>query len=54
MHAVPGRADSAFQDRYHFTVGGPVDHERFTTLPAHADRQGCGEADRGHPSPPGI
>ena len=46
MHAVLGLADTAFQDLYHFTVGGPIDDERLTTLPAYADRR--------HPSPPGI
>ena len=39
MHEVLGLADSTFQDLYHFTVGGAVDDERLTTLPAYADRQ---------------
>jgi SagB-type dehydrogenase family enzyme len=38
MHDVLGLADTAFQDLYHFTVGGPIDDERLTTLPAYADR----------------
>jgi SagB-type dehydrogenase family enzyme len=38
MHEVLGLAGSAFQDLYHFTVGGPIDDERLTTLPAYAGR----------------
>ena len=38
MHEVLGLADNTFQDLYHFTVGGAVDDERLTTLPAYADR----------------
>ena len=27
----------AYQNLYHFTVGGPVEDKRLTTLPAYAD-----------------
>jgi hypothetical protein len=33
-HAVLGLKDDQFQSLYHFTVGGPVDDPRLTTLPA--------------------
>jgi hypothetical protein len=32
VHQVLGFADTAFQSLYHFTVGGPVDDPRLTTL----------------------
>jgi len=35
MHEVLGLADTRFQDLYHFTVGGPVEDGRLTTLPAY-------------------
>jgi hypothetical protein len=35
MHDVLGLTDRHFQDIYHFTVGGPVDDSRLTTLPAY-------------------
>jgi len=35
VHRVFGFADLAFQSLYHFTVGGPVDDPRLTTLPAY-------------------
>ena len=31
-----GLKDDCFQDLYHFTVGGPVEDRRLTTLPAYA------------------
>ncbi len=37
MHEVLGLAEPTFQDLYHFTVGGPVEDTRLTTLPAYAD-----------------
>jgi SagB-type dehydrogenase family enzyme len=35
VHQVFGLADTRFQSLYHFTVGGPVDDPRLTTLPAY-------------------
>ena len=35
VHAVFGFPDSAFQSLYHFTVGGPVDDPRLSTLPPY-------------------
>jgi nitroreductase len=35
MHNVLGLTDQRFQDIYHFTVGGPVEDARLTTLPAY-------------------
>jgi nitroreductase len=35
MHEVLGLEGDAFQDLYHFTVGGPVEDTRLTTLPAY-------------------
>ncbi len=37
MHAILGLKDSEYQDLYHFTVGGPVDDVRLTTLPPYKD-----------------
>ena len=37
MHDVLGLEDSTYQDVYHFTVGGPVEDPRLTTLPAYPD-----------------
>jgi SagB-type dehydrogenase family enzyme len=41
FHEVLGLTDRRFQDLYHFTVGGPVEDRRLTTLPpyAHLRRQ---------------
>jgi hypothetical protein len=38
VHQVFGFSDLAFQSLYHFTVGGPVDDPRLTTLPAYGTR----------------
>jgi nitroreductase len=35
MHSLLGLRDRQYQDLYHFTVGGPVDDPRLTTLPAY-------------------
>ena len=35
MHEVLGIEDHTFQDLYHFTVGGPVEDTRLSTLPAY-------------------
>ena len=35
MHDVLGLTEHRFQDIYHFTVGGPVEDTRLTTLPAY-------------------
>ncbi|MBA2252971.1 MAG: SagB/ThcOx family dehydrogenase [Nitrospirales bacterium] len=35
VHQVFGLQDTRFQSLYHFTVGGPVDDPRLTTLPAY-------------------
>ena len=35
FHDVLGLRDDRFQSLYHFTVGGPVDDPRLTTLPAY-------------------
>jgi len=35
VHELLGQRDAALQDLYHFTVGGPVDDPRLTTLPAY-------------------
>jgi hypothetical protein len=37
MHEVLGLEDLNYQDLYHFTVGGPVEDTRLTTLPAYSD-----------------
>ena len=39
MHDVLGLEDTTYQDLYHFTVGGPVEDTRLTTLPAYPDIQ---------------
>ena len=42
VHDVFGFRDLAFQSLYHFTVGGPVDDSRLTTLPPYGARvKGC-------------
>jgi hypothetical protein len=38
VHQVFGFTDLAFQSLYHFTVGGPVDDPRLTTLPPYGAR----------------
>ncbi len=38
VHALLGLRDKAFQSLYHFTVGGPVDDPRLTTLPPYPQR----------------
>jgi hypothetical protein len=35
MHDLLGLTGHQFQDLYHFTVGGPVEDTRLTTLPAY-------------------
>ena len=35
MHEVLGITDHTFQDLYHFTVGGPLEDTRLSTLPAY-------------------
>ena len=37
MHDVLGLRDHAYQDLYHFTIGGSVDDARLTTLPPYPD-----------------
>ena len=37
MHRVLGLQDLTYQDLYHFTVGGPIEDTRLTTLPAYAN-----------------
>ena len=37
MHNVLGLEDRTYQDLYHFTVGGPIEDTRLTTLPAYPD-----------------
>lgn len=37
MHEVLGLKGQQYQDLYHFTVGGPVEDTRLTTLPAYPD-----------------
>lgn len=39
FHDLLGLKGDDFQDLYHFTVGGPVDDPRLTTLPAYAHLQ---------------
>lgn len=44
FHDLLGIKDAAFQSLYHFTVGGPVDDRRITTLPPYAhlgERRRC-------------
>ena len=35
MHSLLGLKDRRYQSLYHFTVGGPLEDERLTTLPAY-------------------
>ena len=37
MHDVLGLRDRTYQDLYHFTIGGPVEDTRLTTLPPYPD-----------------
>lgn len=37
MHEVLGLRDCTFQDLYHFTIGGPVEDTRLTTLPSYPE-----------------
>lgn len=39
VHEVFGLKDRTFQSLYHFTVGGPVEDHRLTTLPPYGERQ---------------
>ena len=39
FHDLLGLRNDEFQDLYHFTVGGPVEDPRLTTLPPYANRQ---------------
>ena len=39
MHDVLGLEDTTYQDLSHFTVGGPVEDTRLTTLPAYPEVQ---------------
>ena len=44
FHDQLGLHDDEFQDLYHFTVGGPVDDPRLTTLPPYANRRTAGSS----------
>jgi len=35
MHELLGLEDRSYQDLYHFTIGGPIEDNRLTTLPAY-------------------
>jgi hypothetical protein len=37
VHRLLGLGGRAYQDLYHFTVGGPVDDPRLSSLPAYPD-----------------
>ena len=37
MHKLLGLKDRKYQDLYHFTIGGPVEDTRLTTLPSYPD-----------------
>ena len=37
VHEVFGLSDGSVQSLYHFTIGGPVEDSRLSTLPAYAD-----------------
>ena len=46
VHQVLGFDDARFQSLYHFTIGGPVQDSRLTTLApygVHAEQPGRGE-----------
>ncbi len=36
MHELLGLEGCSYQDLYHFTLGGPIEDTRLTTLPAYA------------------
>ena len=36
MHELLGLEGRSYQDLYHFTLGGPIEDTRLTTLPAYA------------------
>jgi hypothetical protein len=38
MHDLLGPSDRSWQSLYHFTVGGPVEDTRLTTLPPYGPR----------------
>ena len=38
MHELLGLKDRRYQDLYHFTVGGPIEDTRLTTLPAYEEK----------------
>ncbi len=40
VHHLLGLADDEFQSLYHFTVGGPVEDTRLTTLPPYGEPRG--------------
>ncbi|MFQ5890680.1 MAG: SagB/ThcOx family dehydrogenase [Gemmatimonadota bacterium] len=46
VHEVFGFQDTAFQSLYHFTIGGPVDDPRLTTLPPYGPHVDAGPPDR--------
>jgi hypothetical protein len=37
MHGLLGLKDARYQSLYHFTVGGPLEDTRLTTLPAYGE-----------------
>ncbi|MEH6652481.1 MAG: hypothetical protein V7707_20905 [Motiliproteus sp.] len=39
MHQILGLEGRQYQDLYHFTVGGPIEDTRLTTLPSYPDEQ---------------
>jgi len=41
MHALLGLKDAQYQSLYHFTVGGPEEDKRLTTLPAYDEVARC-------------
>ena len=38
MHGILGVKDRKYQDLYHFTIGGPIEDTRLTTLPSYLDK----------------
>jgi nitroreductase len=49
MHRLLGLKDSSWQSLYHFTVGGPVEDPRLTTLPPYSGQNTLDDADGGGP-----
>jgi hypothetical protein len=49
FHELLGLAGAGFQDLHHYTVGGPFDDPRLTTLPPYAHLERAG--DRCHAGP---